>query len=226
MLTRYRWFRVQLPAGVRDFGALVEKCPLLPASQFGFTRIAASFNGADYRFLWRTRIVVTKLEADGSPSYEQIDSVSFTDFAFVALGVHTFLRVENPGRNIRDLLNALESIVGMGFTAKPITFDHIRPSAVFDAVDTSKLVGLKVVGAVVADDLVARMEFASKQGMKVEEMSVLNGLKYKVDLAVFELFLGGVRGQVAFAANGTVKVSGQLAPKLVSLIEQDLPTLI
>nr|WP_315240732.1 hypothetical protein [uncultured Albidiferax sp.] len=160
------------------------------------------------------------------PTYEQIESVSFTDFAVVKLGDMTFLRVENPGRNIRDILNALETLAGMGFTVKSVMFERGHPSTVFNSVDSFKLVGLKVVGAVLADDLVARMEFASKEGMMIENMAVLDGLKYKVELAVFELFLSGLKGQIAFAANGTVKISGQVAPKLISLVEQDLPLFI
>ncbi|WCM89942.1 hypothetical protein [Acidovorax sp. NCPPB 3576] len=165
---------------------------------------------------------MTKLDSEGLPTYEQIDSVSFTDFALVEIDDLTFLRVENPGRSVRDLLNALETLVGMGFTVKPVTFDKGQPTTVFSSVDTSKLVGLKVVGAVLADDLVARMEFVSKEGMAVESMTVLDGLKYRVEHAVFELVLGGLKGQIAFAANGTVKISGQVAPKLVSLVEKDL----
>ena len=110
----------------------------------------------------------------------------------------------------------------MGFTVKPVVFDKDQPSTVFRSADASKLLGLKVVGAVVADDLVARMEFASKEGMVIENMTVLDGLKYKVSYAVFELVLGGLKGQIAFAANGTVRVGGQAAPKLLSLVEQDL----
>lgn len=166
--------------------------------------------------------MVTRLDAEGAPTYEQIDSVSFTDFALVAVADLTFLRIESPGRSVRDLLNALETLVGMGFTVKPVLFDKGQPSTVFRSVDTSKLVGLKIVGAVLADDLVARMEFASKEGIVVENMTVLDGLKYKVEHAVFDIVMGGLKGQIAFAANGTVKISGQVAPKLVSLVEQDL----
>lgn len=226
MLTRYRWFRIQLPARARNLAELVAKCPFESTSAYGFVRASSGVGGASYRFLWRSRLVVTKLDAEGSPTYEQIESISFTDFEVIELDDLTFLRVQNPGRNIRDLLNALETVVGMGFTAKPVVFDKERPSTVFSSVDSSRLVGLKVVGAVLADDLVARMEFASKEGMVVENMAVLAGLKYKVELAAFELVLSGLKGQVAFAANGTVKISGQIAPKLINLIEQDLPRLI
>ena len=222
MQTRYRWFRIQLPARSRNLAALVATRPFESTATYGFARVPDGASGASYRFLWRSRVVVTKLDSEGLPTYEQIDSVSFTDFALVEIRGLTFLRVENPGRNVRDLLNALEALIGMGFTVKQVTFDKTQPTTVFRSVDASKLVGLKIVGVVLADDLVARMEFVSKEGMVVENMTVLDGLKYKVEHAVFELVLGGLRGQIAFAANGTVKISGQVAPKLVSLVEEDL----
>lgn len=226
MMIRYRWFRIQLPESAWEIAAVIAKCPFYATSAYGFAQTSGEDGEDGYRFFWRTRVVVTKLDAEGSPAYEEIDSVSFTNFAVVTLSNMTFLRIENPGRNIRDLLNALETLIGLGFTAKPIMFDKGWPSAVFSFVDSSKLVGLKVVGAVLADDLVARMEFASKEGLVIEKISVLAGLQYKIELAVFELILNGLRGQLAFSANGTVKISGQVAPKLLSLIEQDLPKFV
>lgn len=225
MLIRYRWFRIQLPARARDLASLFANLPFDLTSKCGFARIASNGSGASYRFFWRSQIVVTKLDAVSAPTYEQIESICFSDFAVINLGEMIFLRVENPGRNIRDLLNEIETLAGMGFTAKPVTFDKGRPATVFNSVDSSKLIGLKVTGTVLADDLVARMEFASKDGMVVENLAILAGLKYKVELAAFELVLGGLRGQLSFAANGTVKISGQIAPKLISLIEQDIPLL-
>lgn len=225
MLTRYRWYRIQLPREAVDLTKLVAKCPFVPESQFGFSRVEGDISGPRFRFLWRAKVVITRLDDDGSPTYEEVASVSFTDFAVVVVDAVTYLRIENPGRNIRDLLNALESLAGLGFTARPMTFEHVKPTTIFEQVQVSKLVGLKIVGAVVDEDLVARMEFASKQGMVVKKMKLLDGLQYKVELAVFELIYEGVRGQAAFSANGAVKVSGQLAPKLVHLIELDLPKL-
>ncbi len=37
------------------------------------------------------------------------------------------------------------------------------------------------------------------------------------------LICEGIRGQMVFSSSGLVKISGQLAPKLVYLIERDLP---
>lgn len=223
MPTRYRWFRIRIPRPAIDLTAVFAKCPFVADAPYGFAQ--SDSKTWRFRFLWRTTVIVTRLDEDGSPVYEEVASVSFTDFAVVSIRDMTFLRIENPGRSVRDLLNALESLLGLGFTASAVTFDRFKPTTIFQQVHVSKLVGLTVVGAVVKADTVARMEFVSKQGMVVENMQVLRGLQYKVELAIFELIYEGVRGQVAFSSNGAVKISGQLTPRLVHLIEQDLPEL-
>jgi hypothetical protein len=225
MLTRYRWYRIKVPSGDYDLPRIITGKPLMKDNSFGFSHIEGTIGTPKFRFLWRTNVVVTRLDDGGAPSYEEVASVSFTDFAIVSVDSTTFLRIENPGRNIRELLNALESIFGLGFTSKQLTFEKAKPTTIFESVDSTKLVGLKVVGAVIDDDLVARMEFASKRGMIVENMKLLNDLRYKVDTSVFELIYEGVRGQLVFTSNGLVKISGQLAPRLVHLIEQDLSKL-
>jgi hypothetical protein len=214
-----------MPRGDYNLSNIITGKPLTQNTSFGFSHIEGAIGSPKFRFLWRTKVVVTRFDDEGTPSYEEVASVNFTDFAIVQVDGVTFLRIENPSRNIRELLNALESILGLGFTSKPLTFDKAKPTTVFKSVDSTKLIGLKVVGAVIDNDLVARMEFASKQGMIVENMKLLNDLRYKVETSIFELIYEGVRGQLVFASNGLVKISGQLAPRLVHLIEQDLPKL-
>lgn len=200
--------------------------PMGPGDNYGFSRTESSTGTKLHRFFWRTKVIVTQFDDAGAPSYQEVASVNFTDFAIIEVDDKTFLRIENPGRNIRDLLNALEARVGLGFTSKLLTFEKAKPTTVFESIQSFKLIGLKVIGAVVEEDLVARMEFASKQGMLVEQMKLLDGLRYKLDSATYELVFEGIRGQLAFSASGVVKVSGQLAPKLVHLIEQDLAKLL
>lgn len=226
MLNRYRWYRIQLPRGVTDLAEIITARPLGPGATYGFSRTEGSTGTQLHRFLWRTKVIVTQFDDAGVPSYQEVASVNFTDFAIIEIDGETFLRIENPGRNIRDLLNALESMVGLGFTSKLLTFEKAKPTTVFESIQAFKLVGLKIVGAVVEEDLVARMEFASKQGMVVEKMKLLEGLRHKVDSATYELVYEGIRGQLAFSSSGAVKVSGQLAPRLVHLIEQDLAKLL
>lgn len=226
MLNRYRWYRIQLPREVTDLAEIITARPLGPGDTHGFSRTEGPTGARLNRFLWRTKVIVTQFDDAGTPSYQEVASVNFTDFAIIESDGETFLRIENPGRNIRELLNALESMVGLGFTSKLLTFEKAKPTTVFERIQAFKLIGLKVVGAVVEEDLVARMEFASKQGMVVEKMKLLEGLHHKVDSATYELLYEGVRGQLSFSSGGTVKVSGQLAPRLVHLIEQDLSRLL
>ena len=119
----------------------------------------------------------------------------------------------------------LESVSGFGFSCSPVTFEHARPRLIFAHVDESKLVSLKAVGAVIGEDLVARMEFASKMGINLEKIKILRGLRYKLDVAVFECVFQGVRKQVSISASGTVRLSGPLAPRLIYFIEKELPVM-
>jgi len=222
MLTRYRWYRIQMPLGNNDLPKMISDNPLKQDASFGFSNIPDEFGNHKYRFLWRTKVAVTRFDDEGTPFYEEVASVNFTDFAIVLVEGTTFLRIENPGRNIGELMNSLESILGLGFTSKALTFEKTRPTTVFENVDSIKLVGLKVVGAVIDDDLVARIEFASKQGMIVENMKLLDDLRYKIDTSTYELVYEGIRGQLVLTSSGLAKIRGQLAPRLVYLIEQDL----
>lgn len=223
MTMRYRWYRIQLPNDC-DLIHLISKKPFTQNVNFGFSLLEVSALNSLFKFFWRTKVVITKLDDEGSPLYEEVTSVNFTNFAFIKVEGVMLLRVENPGRNIRDLLNALELLVGLGFTCKLLTFEKIQPTKIFENVEVTKLIGLKVVGAVIDEDLVARIEFASRQGMIKENLKVLNNLNYKVDTAIYELIFEGVRGQISIASNGLVKISGQLSPKLIHLIELDLPS--
>lgn len=222
MLSRYRWYKIQLPKTKIDLLQLITQQPLTQDGSFGFSVLENSISDVKYRFFWRTKVVITRFDEAGEPIYEQIESVNFTDFAIIPMDEVTLLRVENPTKSVRALLNALEFIIGFGFTCKPLTFERSRPTKIFESVDSAKLISLKVLGAVVDEDLVARMEFVSKQGMELGRIQLLHGLSYKIDYAVFELVSEGVRGQIAFASSGLVKISGQLSPKLLALVESDL----
>ncbi len=222
MLTRYRWYRIQLPSGASDFSGVIAKHPLVANANQGFMRVEGSLGAFIYRFLWRSKVVIAQFDDHGTPSYQEVATVNFTDFAIVSIEGVTFLRIENAGRSIRDLLNAIEALVGLGFTCKPVTFENSKPTTVFEKIETIKLIGLKVIGAVLGKDLVARMEFASKQGITLDKLTILEGVPHKIESASYELIYEGVKGLLAFTSNGTVRVSGQLAPRLIHLVEQDL----
>jgi len=155
-------------------------------------------------------VVITLLGDDGEPHYQEIPTIDFTDFAVLYVDGETFFRIENPGRSIRDLLNTLESLVGLGFSCKPVIFAKKKPTLVLESVEVAKLICLKVTDAVLGKDLLARMEFISKEGINTEKLTVLNGVPHKTDSASYELVYGGVKGVLHFSSTGMVKVGGNL----------------
>lgn len=222
MAIRYRWYKITLPLDLVGFIEHLKSHPLNPDSSFGFSYLGKSSSEYQFRFLWRSNIVTTSFDENGDPVYERIATINFMDIAFLSREKNIFLRIENPSRNLRDLMNAIESIVTMGFSCSAVVFSKSSLQPLIENLDTSKLVGFKISGAVVGTDLVARMEFASKSGMQLENINILNKLRYTADSATYEVMYQGVKGQFSFGPSGIVRVSGQLAPKILHLFEESL----
>lgn len=225
MQARYRWFRIQLPGGTGSLQSIIARNPLTTDTNRGFTQVEGALGSPVYRFLLRSKVVITQFDESGTPSFEEVLTVNSTDFAVISVAGETYLRMENPGRSMRDLLNAIESLVGLGFTCRPVTFGSSKPTTVFEAIEITKMTRLKITQAVIDDDLVARMDFASKQGITLDKLTILDGVPHNIESASYEFNFEGVKGCLTVANNGTVKVSGQLAPRLIHLIETDLPKL-
>lgn len=222
MSTKYKWFRIGFSQAEIDFLSLASRHPFRPKSEYGFSQITGEATTSDYRFLWRSELTITNYGRNGLPKYERIQTVNFVDFSYIVRNGTSYLRLENPGRNVRNLLNALEAMLGFGFTAQLLAFDKHTPKTVFKGTDFVRLTSAKLVGAVVNQDVVARIEFASKEGMALDKLAILSGLNYKTDFASYELSYRGVRGNFSYSTAGVVKIGGQLAPRLLALLETDL----
>lgn len=62
---------------------IITSRPLVPKASFGFSRVEGSIGTSIYRFLWRTKVVITQFDDSGTPSYQEVASVDFTDFAII-----------------------------------------------------------------------------------------------------------------------------------------------
>ena len=102
MLSRYRWYKIQLPKTKIDLLQLITQQPLTQDQSFGFSVLENSISDVKYRFFWRTKVVITRFDEAGEPIYEQIESVNFTDFAIIPMDEVTLLRVENPTKSSRN----------------------------------------------------------------------------------------------------------------------------
>jgi hypothetical protein len=226
MFKRYRWYRIQLPKNSISLPEAITKNPLKADNDFGFSVIEHGADSSVFRFLWRTKITVTKFDESGDLTFENLSTVSFTDFTVINIDEEIFLRVENPARTLKDLFNTLESIYGLGFTNKRVTFEKNKPKRIFESINTVTLVKLKIIGAVFEDGLVGRLELESKKGILLDQMKILQNVQHKIDSASYELVYEGVHGQLTFSANGSVKVGGALTSRILHLIEMDLLSFI
>lgn len=224
MLVRHRWYRIGLPPN-QDLAQTLSKRPLIEAARYGFYYTGDTDSEIAFRFVWRTTIVATRYNVAGEPEYEELQSVNALKFSILNVGKTIFMRIENPTRSVRDLMNALESVSGFGFTCVPVTFDRVWPTLFLGKVDESKLLSLRVVAAIAGEDLVSRMEFASRDGISLDRIRPLTGLRYRIESSVYQCLFRGVRGQIGIAANGTVRLTGPLTPRLLYLIQKELPQL-
>lgn len=220
MSAAYKWYRVSLPKKGVGLAKLLSKSPLLADSEFGFVVIEDDKKLPKLRFLRRTKVVVTRVSDEGLPYIEEIDGVDFVDFAVIRSYTTNYLRLENPGHGAKHLFNALEIILGMGFTCEIIKLQSSDPSEIFEGVESAKLTGFSVSGAVADQDLIARLEFSSKKGMDIRKIRWLKGLQYKTDFSAFEIIYRGLRGQISFSSSGSVKVSGPLSPRLIEQVDK------
>ncbi len=223
MMVRYRWYSIRVPKTLESLSDALLQRPFTQSDSFGFSRLNRDTESPPLRFYWKTKVVVTSFDELGNASYSDIVNINYDDLSLIIVKNQLFMRVENPGRSIRELLNAIESIVGLGFSSEPVLFRHFDPLKVFVDADSIKLIGLKVADVVVSNDLVSSMEFSSKQGINLNEVRVLDGLKYKVDTGTYELTYESARGQISVSSGGLVKISGQLSPKLLHQLEALLP---
>lgn len=224
MLIRHRWYRIDLPPNY-DLARTLSKMPLLESSRYGFYRVGGGDSERGFRFVWRTTIVATRYNALGEPEHEEYKSVCAMNLSLLYFGKKIFMRLDNPNRNVRGLMNALESASGFGFTCTPVTFESALPRLFLEQVDESRLLSIKVVASVAGEDLVSRMEFASKQGINLNRVRSLSGMTYRVESSVYHCVFRGVSGQIGITANGTVRLAGALTPRLLYYIQRELPLL-
>jgi hypothetical protein len=225
MLSRYRWYRIRLPSSDVAFREALLKDSFAQDAYSGFLEVGKGGAESRFKFFFRSTFLVTRLGEDNEQIEESVDGVNVVDFALIRVKHQQFIRLENSLKGSNELFNSLELAAGRGFTVSPVTFDKEIPGSLFEHVDIKKLIAIRVAGAAVQHDVVAKMEFMSREGIVEEKLKLLRGLRYKIELSAYECTVQGVRGQVAFEANGLVRVSGQLAPLILHYIEGDLPRL-
>ena len=221
METRYRWYKLKIPRG-QDIENKLKRY------QAQDRKHAVYFQGAEvgvekFQYVSKKVIAFDLIDEDGNPGKGQVEAIEVTVFAFVKTGRKYFIRLENPSRNVGDLMSLLEKLVGFGFAIKPVVFSNLELGLAFGGVDEKKITSLKVSNVVLGRDIVSQMEFRSTSGLTPDKIKVLKGLSYKVDGIVYELYLQGISGRLSMSSSGVVRIAGRLAPRILDLLEEELP---
>jgi hypothetical protein len=69
------------------------------------------------------------------------------------------------------------------------------------------------------------MEFDGREGLNLAELPLPEELSYTVVNVTYEVSYKFAKGRVSYFSNGGVRVSGDPTPRIVSLIESELPRL-
>ncbi|HBO4312244.1 TPA: hypothetical protein L4V00_001808 [Pseudomonas aeruginosa] len=218
MISRYKWYQVRLPCSISEFFSKLALSAYNNASSTGFL---AQEDESSFRYIWPSTINAVRLDSEGNAEYEQI--VTINSQSVVVLGEKSVVfRFENPSRSMREVLNALERAVGFGFACEQIVFtDSLVQKALSNG--TSKILNsLKVSGAIPEASALARVELASKEGIREENVKLLGLGEFVVEAASYEVSYKGLKGQVGFSRAAACKVSGLLAPFILANIETAL----
>jgi hypothetical protein len=221
-VTRYKWYRVGLPGTQAQFLKNLGRSPLAADGAWGFVHLPGETERPAFRFLWRANIVAFAFDDAGNQTRQVFTTVEHCDFVVLSKGQKVWLRVTDPPRSLRDFLNALEMTAGMNFFAEPVLFSQKKQSQILRRASESRMVGFRGVGASPEQKLVARIEVVSKDGLRLEDVHLLHGLEFSVDHASYEVVFERARGQVTFAAGGVVRITGQLLPFILGLVEAQL----
>jgi hypothetical protein len=219
MNNSFRWYSIKRANRPLSARSLVDSMMKVSTQEAWFV---GSRDAKTHKFYRKIQLVVPEFHADGEEGFRTIDSLSAVEFAIVEVEAKTLLRVHNPGRNMQALMSSFERAVGRGFSAHPLTFSDRPPLSILARADVKRIVGVKLINVAITNDCVGRMEFASKSGIDLSEISLLRNLKYKVDHVKYEIVVNGERGAFSFASNGLIKVGGALTPLIVHELQRDL----
>ncbi len=165
-----------------------------------------------------------RADSSGVMSDLAVETTVSLEFTIRAQDGDFLLRVSDNKRLAGSFISWLSRRAGYGFSSRPATLVNLvgRELERFSSVDIFRMIALKVSGVTVAHNIVGRMEFVSKYGMKVDEIRALPGDGFTVSTVRYELAKSNVTGILAVHSTGRVSVSGALAPWIVDYVEKNL----
>ncbi len=220
MQITYRWYVLKLEGKIISPDHFERKALGAVSQDFWFS--SDKQTNEALRFFKKIDIPVERIDAQGNRDVQVIQTVSSVGISLMAGKRASLLRVADPGRNMRALMDALEQVLGYGLSTRAVVFESVDVSTLLEKFDVSKLIGLKLTNMVFGNDCVGRMEFVSKNGIELSAIKALRGLSYKYEYAKYELLYRALKGSFSYSSSGLVRVGGQLSGRIVELLEKQL----
>lgn len=223
-MQRYRWYELQLPIEFDQFVEKIERLRLSTRSLVGFLKLESPRGESRFNFIWTTYLSSVSLHRDGSSKTEQIPTLSMCEVSLFKAKGRVWLRVLDPARSAKELLDSLERVGGFGFSATSVSLFGGNRTSFIPKGSEGRLISFKALRALPNESAVARIEAASKQGLDLGTFSLLGDGNYALEQLTYEIVYRQAKGQLTITNSGIVKVSGQLAPFLVDSVESTLVT--
>lgn len=222
MAVRYRWFNIGMPCSFARLAEKLQNHKLSENIESGFTIEGVGPTQISGNFFCKSRLRLLQVQPDGSTAEEIVSTITLFAFSIFSRSNKTWLRISDPPRSARELTNALEQAIGMGFFAESVFFSHATFNSILERFDECRLISTKGLAALHESNAIARIEIACKDGIDLERLPILKGLEYVVDTAAFEVTFRREKGQLSFTKSGLVRVNGRLSEHIVELIEESL----
>ncbi|MBD8575004.1 hypothetical protein IFR09_13235 [Pseudomonas syringae] len=215
MISRFKWYFVRLPCTVEEALDRLDAFEYHAGQEAGFVvdRTSDSFE-----YYWQTPMYLTSIDEDGETVRSEVFSLSHQKVELIK-GRRLIFRMQDPPRSSKELFNMLEKILGFGFGATVLAVDDATIKQAIKGFNSVALNSIKFSGAISEASALARVEIASKRGL---EMSLLDRFALNgriVESASYSVIAKGISGQVGFTRSGICKISGDLAPLILSKVE-------
>lgn len=223
-MIKYRWYLLRSDFSLLQIAKRFRNQYLTDERAFGFMRSPNEDypERLHFRHVRRTKIQFTVADRSGGALQQTFETLSTVEIQLFEVNKHVWLRVENPPRSLRDLLGDIETVLGLGISITPISFDLKQQRRALRRVDSIQMVAFKGIGSSAEHKALARFEVASKEGVDPDRLDFLSHLEFKIDHATFEVVRKMLRGQVAFSSSGLVRLAGPLVPYLLQELEVEL----
>jgi hypothetical protein len=213
-----------MPSGIDAFLNKASKSQFSKGNEFTFTLLESTFSHVRLQHVAKSPVILKIFDPSGTYTTQTFDSIESIEFELFKIESRVLLRVDEPPRSLRRLLNDMGIVVGFGFSAEPLIFNNLAQLEILRGADSIKLIGFKGIGSDAAAQIVARVEVACKNGVDPAKLPLLESLDYKVDHTTYDVKYKFLSGQITFTSTGILRISGALEPYLLGCVEEHLLT--